>query len=661
MNDLVDRILLKPLPLADEVMQASTADILRTADTLGLSASMDEVEDNLLDDLPFRVHLELLRLQPLKIVGYLRQSADMADRLLRILNHNEVFISGFTFSGNYINAEGWRTPEAKDYVNVNIEEILTATTQPRAVGTVTLSWTRNNQPLRTLCENLELAGHLADPMWRGKYTVQVLPRMVRFALEHIQATPTELHTYLTENHHWHTVREFHSVAEANLHFLAPYLSEKVPGITLRVIASNVERTTYVVQYHTDRTTVIQWDVYDGLVNAELDQLLTTGNFLRYFATTTNPLEQVFLELEGLLPAPDTYLVAPYDRGLQQQYARIQGYEEEEAFRQVLLRRREFLATRSITHRLQQRCPTTHRPTTLHILACYWSKLHDAPLITVDGEMLVVQGNILSLNDALGLYILMLQAYQQAQRPLHQYIRWLATVEGDQLPSEMITYLEQAPLGDAQEVASCSTLTNCTTLNCPLLPPPCGLEVTKHYILQLPYHRFNTNELRNKGNVAELHYWRDGNEEHILSLCSEKLYSLSELQACCSFVAPTTNNLPLATTVINSQDYKLDITAIGEYYRLDVVAIPDDKPVDRWTLLYIPIWVELQHPQMLETLLWHWKRGHFTSNDASKWYRRTRKLWGSNSIALPYNGLTPVYWQSLQTEQILVRVQQLLHT
>ena len=655
MEYLIDRILLRPLPLATEL---EDTDVVRIADLLGISPTLDEMEDNRLDDLPLRVQAELERLQPLQLIGYVHGSTDARDRLLRILNHHQVFVRSFTIAGSHITVDGYHTPEVHDYVVINASEIITGTSQPTPVGAVTVAWSRSSQPITLLCENLELAGRLADPLWRGRYHVQVLPRTIKFILEAIQATPAELHSYLEQHHEWHSVHEFTTVSEANVEFVVPYIASKLPQlrITLRVTPANAEHTVYVIQYHSSTLATRSQEVYDPLIRQELLRLLSPSGFLRYYAVTTNPLEQVFMTLEDLQPAVDSYLVAPSDRGLQQHYARVQDYSEAEAFRQVLLRREEFLTTRQITHQLRQRCPTANRAGVLHVLGRYWSLLHDPPSLTLQNDMLIIRSTILSLADALGLYILMLQAQQQAQRPLHRYFRWLRTIECGQLPSELITYLEQAPTSDAYEVAPCSLLPNCTSLSCPIPSASCKLPPTRYYVLQVPYHRYSSTALQQKGDTVELRYWRDGIEEHVLSLYSEEIYHVSDFQEqACS--AEVVKYIPV-TTVVNSQDYKLDITAIGDYYRLDVVAIPNDKPVDRWTILYLPLWLEIHYPTILETLVWQWNRGKFLSPCAKKWYRLTRSLWGSTSIATQYANLTPKYWQGLTTDQIIQQVQRL---
>jgi hypothetical protein len=636
METLFDRLLLRPLPTVDDILQAPTDEILQVGAWLGIYATMDEVEDNELSELPLRVQAGLAELRPLKLSGHVRLDPDNLDRLLRILNHSEVFLRSFTATGSYISAEGLQTPGVSDYVQINMEEILSNGTRLGVVGTLTMNVPRpaNIQVLR---ENLEIAAHLADPRWRGKYSTGVSSRDVYFALEGIQAEAAELKLYLRENEHWHRVRDFRSVPEANHDFLIPYLRSKLQTpVAMRLVGTNTEGTAYALQYRIDALALEQRELYDQYLLLELERLLSPTGFLRYFATTTNPLEQVFLALEDLLPASDTYLVAPSDRALQRYYAQIQGYEEEEAFRQVLLRRREFFNTRKITHRLQQRWVVDNRSAAFHVLGHYWSKLHEVPVPVLEGDLLTVCGNVLSVKDALALYILMLQAQQQAARPLHCYLKWLAGLEGDQLPSELVTYFDEAPRDRAEE------------------QPRCSVPSDKYYVAAFSPQRYSPKLLRQKGDVVLCHYWREGKEERYFSLYSEKLYYPEDLRDCCSFQLPTSHVIAkqLPTTVISSQDYKFDITMVGEYYRLDIVAIADDKPMDRWTLFHVPIWVKLEYPQLLDVLLWRWKRGHILTQEAQVWYRHTRKLWGASSTALAYQELTPEFWRSLTSEQAL---------
>jgi hypothetical protein len=638
MDTLVDRILLRPLFTGDAALQ-SKAEVLRVGDLLGVFPTLEEMEENQLSDLPQRVQEAVRQLLPFQVEGHLDGSADLAERLLRVLNHGEVYVASFSMRGSYFSATGFRTTTVQDYFTVNLEEVLGASAPAAVVGTLVVTWPRDSQPLQTLRENLELAGAHIDPMWRGSYRVEVTPSHLRFELYEIQGRASEVLNYLTHNSHWHNVRSFSSVPAANLDFLAPYLLTQITPLKLTLRCAVVTGTQYVLQYYGDARSREQWPLYDQLVTRALEPLLSSSGLLRYYAVGDNPLDQVFLKLEDLIAAPNSSLVAPSDRALQRHYARIQDYDEAQALQQVLLRRQEFLSQRRITHTLRQRWPVAHRNLALHVLGHYWRKLRltDEMALTLEGEMVTVSGQFLLLSDALATYILLLQAQTHAQSPnLLPYLTWLRRLEGDSLPHELVTYLDQAPAADA----SCQA------------KPPVAPE-SHPSVVHLPYQHYDEEDLQTKGDVVTLHCWQAGREQLVSSLCSSESYTLAELVPTTSPPSKSPPRLP--TTVVNSQDYKLDITVRGEYYRCDVVAIPNDKVVDRWTLTWVPMWVELELPQLLERILWQWKRGHCLTPLAREWYHLTRQLWGVESTATSYQSLSPDYWQTLTYEETLAAV------
>jgi len=258
-------------------------------------------------------------------------------------------------------------------------------------------------------------------------------------------------------------------------------------------------------------------------------------------------------------------------------------------------------------------------------------------------MMTVSGNILSLDDAIAIYILLINAQQASVDLQYSVLPQLDAMEMGLTASELVQGLS----GVSTYSSPCASGVKCS------------LEVkesTPHHIITLPAtlvpsHIELVEYLRQKNedvDVVRLSYRDNGTEYDVYSIYTTLHLARDEILS--SLDAPFEDmKISPAIESIASADYQFDITLIGDYYRCDVVASGSDKPNPRFTLLWIPSWVLLDKPDMLERVHLAWRRGRLITPFSLEVYRLTQKLWSSSCIPAE---LTPVVWEKLSSSQVL---------
>ncbi|MFA6972556.1 MAG: hypothetical protein WC208_14325 [Gallionella sp.] len=606
---------------------------------------MDEFEENSLDESPSTVKYAVSKLIPFNYEGYINTDPDSINRVARILANLAVYVSDLTVTGEtHLKVRGYRS-DVGDYLDIQLKGLLSGVSSAKPELTFSILTTNIDSSI----QNVKTALNVLDPEWTGGLQITRTTKHLEFKVLGATTTkPEAIISYNTTHQGSHQALTFNATSLQKPSFILPYLSSQLTDnleseimdtfYDLDLVSGGVGE--YIIQYRS--SDIENFEVFDETIELVMDKLLSDQGELRYYSPGTNTLEGMFQALEDLIPTGVGF-VSPYDRSLQLYYNRIQGYEGADTMNQLLQRRNAFFATKQIWRTFQQKLLSATKHQTLHYIAKYFSRLRSPLQICVEGEMMTVSGNILSLNDAIAIYILLINAQQASVDRQYSVLPQLEAMEMGLTASELVHGLS----GMTVYSSPCASGVKCSLE---------VKEASHRHIITLPAtlvpsHKKLLEYLRQKDedvDVVRLCYRDNGTEYDIYSIYTTLHLARDEILG--NLQSPFEDmKTPPVIESIASADYQFDITLIGDYYRCDVVASGSDKPNPRFTLLWIPSWVLLDSPDMLERVSLAWRRGHLIAPFSLEVYRLTQKLWTPNCIPAE---LTPVVWEKLSSSQVL---------
>lgn len=657
---LISHVPIRKIPAVDEVLSLSDDKIIEIGSWLGITITMDEFEENSLDETPSAVKYAVSKLVPFNFEGYINTDPDSINRVARILANLAVYISDLTLTGDtHLKVRGYRS-DVGDYLDIQLRGLLSGVSPSTPDLTFSILATNTDSSI----QNVKTALSVLDPEWTGDLQITRTPKHLEFkVIGETSAKPEDILAYNTLYQGVHQALTFNAVALQKPSFILPYLASQLTDnleselmdtfYDLDLVNGRVGE--YIIQYRS--SDIENYEVFDATIELVMDKLLSDDGELRYYSPGTNTLEGMFQALEDLIPT-NVGFVSPYDRSLQLYYSRIQGYEGADTMLQLLQRRDSFFATKQIWRTFQQKLLSGTKHQTLHYIAKYFSRLRSPLQLCVEGEMMTISGNILSLADAIAIYILLINAQQASVDQQYSVLPQLEAMEMGLTASELV-----------QGLSGMSAYAS--TYGSPYGSPcasgvKCSLEVsdTSHrHIITLPAtlvpsHKELLEYLRQKDedvDVVRLCYRDNGTEYDVYSIYTTLHITRDEILGNLEAPFEDVKTSPVIQSIA-SADYQFDITLIGDYYRCDVVASSSDKPDPRFTLLWIPSWVLLDNPDVLERVHLAWRRGQLITPFSLEVYRLTQKLWTPNCIPAE---LTPVVWEKLSSSQVVSLLKRVL--